>query len=328
MPHQLCRGKPFWSLPLELFVMMARPSYLSAPGRPVAGLGAQGVAKAVNPTASEPPLPGVHRLELDHLEEPAERMRQIHIHVRRANRTPSQANFTECFMIPKGSKVVKRTPRSDPAFDHIQTTAKDPSTLLRVIHATCPWWRSFYRARYVKAAQPPTPPPWAWGGFPHRRREGATAIPRIVCWKARAAGLSCSVTSHDMRNAFCCGGHDERTRQIQETAHAADQPLFLQRRKQMVAHLQAHDRDQWLLFGTGGPMGCSNEPEWFMLDFYERVQAWIIDTWEISAPLVTRGPFGAPAVSLSTVAYIDDLLRVPSRRTTSRTGRRRTSPPC
>ena len=124
----------------------------------------------------------------------------------------------------------------------------------------CGYWRCFFRAMLTYECTAYDPPYWAWGGLPHRRREAAIAIPRMLFWKAKMAKLSCVGRSHDLTNAFACGMHARRINHINEFAPPHLQPLLRQRRTHLRARLRAFDNDIWVYMGCGGPMGCSSEP--------------------------------------------------------------------
>ena len=83
-----------------------------------------------------------------------------------------------------------------------------------------------------------------------------------------------------MRNAFGTGTHEAQLETIRERLHCDDDfPLFSQRRTEAGCVLQCWDGTLCLRNTTGGLMGCSNEPEMFMIEFYKTVKAWNMEQY-------------------------------------------------
>ena len=100
------------------------------------------------------------------------------------------------------------------------------------------------------------------------------AIPRIICRRARRAGLPLVARSHDKVNAYGSGNHQARIDALPAFIGRSDIGLFVQRRRELTARIEAIDGPVWLRLGCGGPMGDGNEGELFMRDFYDCVQSW------------------------------------------------------
>ena len=119
-------------------------------------------------------------------------------------------------------------------------------------------------------------------------------LPRLVLRKMKKAKRSCIAGPKDMRNAFGTGTHerlvsrihkrcDEKRSELVKDMHEivanvhkehneTVKGFFTQRRTEVSFLLNASDRDMVMKPGSGGLMGCSNEPEAFMDSFYACVK--------------------------------------------------------
>eukprot|EP00959_Pyramimonas_sp_CCMP1952_P383957 8046837-Pyramimonas_sp.AAC.1 len=111
-----------------------------------------------------------------------------------------------------------------------------------------------------------------------------------------------------MRNAFATGSHERLI--AARTLRCDDEhfhPLLSQHREQAVVYLQASGANLALRPGTGGRMGDSNEPEFFMGSFHP-----LVSQWEAQMAEVQGDPFGVVCPFTSTThkghlgAFIDD----------------------
>ena len=89
---------PKWSLPEGIEQMIAEPQYLSKPSMPSFGVGFMPMFDIEN-------RPDNRLLEIPHLTEPKQEMEEIFKHVRRAGRTPRQANVSQTFALDKKKSV-------------------------------------------------------------------------------------------------------------------------------------------------------------------------------------------------------------------------------
>ena len=75
--------------------------------------------------------------------------------------------------------------------------------------------------------------------------------------------------------------------------------------------IRAADGDAYIRLGMGGTMGDTNEAECFMMNFYEAVKQYQIDTGPfVSDPLCAKHPITANEIDLSIGIFIDDILRI------------------
>ena len=166
--------------------MALSPCLMSKPAVSTEGLGRMQTFDVMN--FDELPQPERRKLDLAHCSEARRRFQRVHIHCRRAEMVPSQANISYTFQLDKKKGIMGPLG-------------------LRVLHCFCPWWRQFHRYLLHDIGCEYKPPAWAYGGIKGRRREALMMIPRIVCWKAIQAKQSIAVKSYDMRSAFHSGSH-------------------------------------------------------------------------------------------------------------------------
>eukprot|EP00959_Pyramimonas_sp_CCMP1952_P472577 9500270-Pyramimonas_sp.AAC.1 len=115
-----------------------------------------------------------------------------------------------------------------------------------------------------------------------------------------------------MRNAF---GTGFTSKLIENSDWRCESRHFRQmlamHREKAVIHVDAADRSICLRPASGGRMGDSNEPEFFMGNFYGPVIRWKLQMKDLTGPLLQATcPITQKPQDLSLGAFIDDLIKI------------------
>lgn len=188
---------PPWSLPAELWAMIAAPWALTVGGPSREGIGAGAPTEDVLNFDAPPAVLSRSCPVLGKLTGPRCRLVQLHAHARAVGAAPGQANIS--YGVPIGKKGTSSLAPAD-----------NPAANLRLIHCLCPRWSSLFRVMLTKSgATVFAPPPWAYGGIAHRRREMAVAGSLLLAWKLRRLCVSFLPRSYDAKNAFGSGSPED-----------------------------------------------------------------------------------------------------------------------
>ena len=106
-------------------------------------------------------------------------------------------------------------------------------------------------------------------------------------------------------------GKAKRFKHIHPSRRKANLELLNDRRRMLVVKVQEGNQFGLYLITCGGPMGDSNEPKFFMLNYHQSIIGYLIQTKLISDKLTMEHPFiQGWNIDLSVYIFIDDLLRM------------------
>ena len=114
---------------------------------------------------------------------------------------------------------------------------------------------------------------------------------RVVNHRLRKLKLSFMGISYDLTNAFGCTNHQVIHDKLLPTFRTVDRPLVWQRRINGGMLVDCVDGQLQMRNTSGGLIGCSNEPDAFMVIYYSDVNDYLNDTKMMASNKFLRASF-------------------------------------